>query len=148
MQVVLAGESGASRVDGWRDSGGRSRPFRMAERPRPALLSRAIARCEPQHLPEPFGLVGLEAAAFGVPAVAFDVGGIGEWLTHDVNGRLVDLAGGPGAFGDAIAAVLATDALRARLSAGARDASRHFSADAHMTHLEQVLEGRARPSRH
>jgi glycosyltransferase involved in cell wall biosynthesis len=43
----------------------------------------------PSMWPEPFGLVGLEAAAFGVPAIAFDVGGISEWLRAGVNGILV-----------------------------------------------------------
>ena len=43
----------------------------------------------PSLWPEPFGLVGLEAGAFGVPAIAFDVGGISEWLRHGVNGILV-----------------------------------------------------------
>ena len=74
-----------------------------------------------------------------MPAVAFDVGGIGQWLTHDVNGRLADLGGGPAALGDVIASVLADDAMRMRLSAGAREAARHFSRDAHMTRLERVL---------
>jgi glycosyltransferase involved in cell wall biosynthesis len=115
---------------GWVDASGRA-----------ALLARASLVAIPSIWPEPFGLVGLEAAEFGVPAVAFDVGGIREWLTHDVNGRLADLAGGPAALGDAIAAILADDTRRARLSAGARDASRHFSADAHLTRLEQVLHG-------
>lgn len=152
LQVVLAGEGpdrhGLERLA--QDAGGSvvaSFPGWVDAAARAALLSRASLVAIPSIWPEPFGLVGLEAAAFGVPAVAFDVGGIGEWLTHDVNGRLVDLAGGPGAFGDALAAVLANDALRARLSAGARAAAGHFSADAHMTRLEQVLEGRARPSR-
>jgi glycosyltransferase involved in cell wall biosynthesis len=43
----------------------------------------------PSVWPEPFGLVGLEAGAFGVPAIAYDVGGISEWLQHGVNGILV-----------------------------------------------------------
>lgn len=30
---------------------------------------------------EPFGLLGIEAQALGRPAVAYDVGGIGEWIT-------------------------------------------------------------------
>lgn len=146
LHVVLAGEgperphverlaqgSGGSVIasfPGWVDASARA-----------ALLSRASLVAIPSIWPEPFGLVGLEAAEFGVPAVAFGVGGIGEWLTHDVNGRLADLERGPAALGDAIAAILSDAALRARLSAGARDASRHFSAEAHMTRLEQVFFG-------
>lgn len=38
---------------------------------------------------EPFGLVGLEASAYGVPVVAYDRGGCAEWLTDDVNGVLI-----------------------------------------------------------
>ena len=38
---------------------------------------------------EPFGLVGLEAMAHGVPAVAFDLGGVREWLTDGVSGIAV-----------------------------------------------------------
>jgi glycosyltransferase involved in cell wall biosynthesis len=38
--------------------------------------------------PEPFGLVGLEAMSHALPVVAFDVGGVKEWLIHDYNGIL------------------------------------------------------------
>ena len=38
--------------------------------------------------PEPFGLSGLEALRHGLPVVAFDVGGVREWLEDEVNGLL------------------------------------------------------------
>ena len=39
--------------------------------------------------PEPFGAVGLEAMRYGVPVVAFNAGGIKEWLISAYNGYLV-----------------------------------------------------------
>lgn len=56
---------------------------------RTALFQNVDLLVVPSVWPEPFGLVGLEAGASGVPAVAFDVGGIREWLTDGVTGRLV-----------------------------------------------------------
>lgn len=38
---------------------------------------------------EPFGLCGLEAIAHGVPVVAFDLGGVREWLEDGVTGVAV-----------------------------------------------------------
>jgi glycosyltransferase involved in cell wall biosynthesis len=43
----------------------------------------------PSLWPEPFGLVGPEAAVRGVPAVAFDNGGTRQWLADGRSGRLV-----------------------------------------------------------
>jgi glycosyltransferase involved in cell wall biosynthesis len=106
---------------------------------RAAILSRASVAVLPSIWPEPFGLVGLEAAQFGVASVAFDTGGIREWLADGVNGRLVDLAGGAVALGATIAAVLADPSVHARLSAGARAAAARFGIDAHVATLERVL---------
>jgi len=43
----------------------------------------------PSRAPETFNLVGIEAQKVGLPVVATDVGGISQWLKHDVNGLLV-----------------------------------------------------------
>ena len=43
----------------------------------------------PSRWQEPFGLVGLEAMAHGVPVIAFDTGGVREWLSDAENGILV-----------------------------------------------------------
>ncbi len=39
--------------------------------------------------PEPIATVGLEVMRYGLPVVAFDAGGIKDWLYNDVNGFLV-----------------------------------------------------------
>jgi glycosyltransferase involved in cell wall biosynthesis len=44
-----------------------------------SLLRRARALLMPSRWQEPFGIVGLEALAFGVPVVAWDSGGVREW---------------------------------------------------------------------
>lgn len=38
--------------------------------------------------PEAFGLVGIEALSQGVPVLAFDVGGVKDWLENGINGYL------------------------------------------------------------
>ena len=44
-----------------------------------ALYQRAGALLFPSRWQEPFGIVGLEALSFGVPVVAWESGGVGEW---------------------------------------------------------------------
>ena len=39
--------------------------------------------------PEPIATVGLEVMRYALPVVAFDAGGIRDWLFNDVNGFLV-----------------------------------------------------------
>lgn len=74
----------------------------------------------PSRWPEPFGMVGLEAMLHGRPVVAFDVGGIHDWLQHDKNGILIpeqDVK----KMGQAINTLLSDDSLTARLAKGAAE---------------------------
>jgi len=107
---------------------------------RDRLLRQAAVLAVPSQWPEPFGLVGLEAGVFGTPAVAFDAGGITDWLTDGENGRLIAPALGAVGLGDAIADVLGNPDLRRGLAAGARAAAARFSLDAHVRRLTIVLE--------
>jgi glycosyltransferase involved in cell wall biosynthesis len=54
-----------------------------------ALYDRARVVVVPSRWPEPFGMIGLEAMNRGRPVVGFNVGGIPDWLEHDVTGLLV-----------------------------------------------------------
>jgi glycosyltransferase involved in cell wall biosynthesis len=78
-----------------------------------------------KHSVEGFGLVYLEAGAYGLPVVAHDIGGVPEAITHGENGLLVapgDTAGLTAAF----ARLIAEPALRHQLGAGGRArATRH-----------------------
>jgi glycosyltransferase involved in cell wall biosynthesis len=102
----------------------------------------------PSVWPEPFGLTGLEAAACGVPAVAFDVGGIREWLSDNESGLL---ARGdrpePAALGESIAQALADPHTLARLGEGARRKAAGMTLERHLDRLEPVLRmaGGSRP---
>ena len=112
-----------------------------------ALLRGASLLAVPSVWPEPFGLVGLEAGSQGVPAVAFDVGGIGEWLADGVNGCLLP-ADPPRMepLAEAIAwAAMHPDALAA-MRPRAVDAARAVSLDAHVSRLEAVLAAASRSS--
>jgi len=111
---------------------------------RAVLLERAALVALPSQWPEPFGLSGLEAAGHGVPAVAFDVGGIREWLRDGVNGRLVPLGRRAQGMGEAIAAVLSEPAERRRLAEGATRVAAELSCDAHLDRLERVLDSARR----
>lgn len=113
---------------------------------RTLALSRASVLAVPSVWPEPFGLVGLEAAAMGVPAVAFDTGGIRQWLRHRVSGLLVPPRGGHVAFAEALAEVLGNPDLQARLSRGALAIASEMSLDAHLSALVDVLTDAARGS--
>jgi glycosyltransferase involved in cell wall biosynthesis len=112
---------------GWLTGAARSAAFRAA--------SIVVV---PSLWPEPFGLVGLEAAAHGVPAVAFDVGGVREWLRDNESGRLVARRD-PQALGREIADLCAAPRELVRLGEGAQRVARALSCDAHIAILERVF---------
>jgi glycosyltransferase involved in cell wall biosynthesis len=95
----------------------------------------------PSVWPEAFGIAGLEAQFRGLPVVAFDVGGISEWLDDGRTGYLVP-ARDAVALGDAVAHVL-TNPERAREmgSLGSVLARERFSRSAHVDRLLNVLAG-------
>ena len=122
---------------GWQEGASRDRWFEDA-----ALL------LFPSVWPEPFGLVGLEAAARGVPAVAFKVGGIGEWLEEGVSGRFAEGNQLNGAsLGTAVAEALRSEPAWRRLSEGAVATAARLSLKAHLDRLESVLESILRTAR-
>jgi glycosyltransferase involved in cell wall biosynthesis len=94
----------------------------------------------PSLWPEPFGLVGLEAAAFGVPAVAFNVGGISSWLESGSNGELAP-GNPPTAEGlsDAIERALSDPDHHTALCKRAVQKALQFSTNAHVEALQSIL---------
>jgi glycosyltransferase involved in cell wall biosynthesis len=94
----------------------------------------------PSLWPEPFGLVGLEAACQGVPAVGYAVGGIPDWLIGGQSGELAP--GDPPTvqgLADAIVRAFADRDHYAELCTGAWRLSRRFTLDAHLRKLESAL---------
>jgi glycosyltransferase involved in cell wall biosynthesis len=86
---------------------------------------------------ETFGQVGIEAMAFGRPVVAFDVGGVTEWLSDGVTGYVVprnDVAG----VADRLSRLLADDSLCRRMGAAGRSAVEARFRCRH--HLPKLLE--------
>lgn len=109
------------------------------------LLKATTLLAVPSLWPEPFGLVGLEAACFGVPAVAFDVGGIHEWLRDGVNGFLVKSHTPTAhAFADGLVKALRQPEILATMREAARDTARELSLRKHLDGIETVLSGACR----
>lgn len=85
--------------------------------------------------PEPFGLVGIEAMAQEKPVVAFDTGGVRDWLEHDRTGYLVpnsDVV----KFAGFLDLLLSDSKLRRRMGQNAgRIARERFSSDVYVERL-------------
>ncbi|MCI0573049.1 MAG: glycosyltransferase family 4 protein [Myxococcaceae bacterium] len=120
IQVHCTGWVGASEREAW---------MRSAE-----LLA------VPSTWPEPFGLVGLEAACVGLPAVAFDVGGVREWCSPGESGELAP-GSPPSARGlaDAVVRALASPAHHQHLRAGALRTAQRLKPERHVDQLWALL---------
>lgn len=104
-------------------------------------MRRADLLVVPSIWPEPFGLVGIEAACVGLPSVGFAVGGIPEWLTEGGSGALAPAdAQTPAALAEAIGRALGSQEHLQRLRLGAWLKSQRYSAAEHLFLLQQALE--------
>jgi glycosyltransferase involved in cell wall biosynthesis len=104
-----------------------------------ALYGRAAVLAVPSVWPEPHGMVGPEAMSFGVPVVAFRVGGIPEWLCDGRTGFLVEPRDVRGLAGR-IQQLLSDPLLARRLGACGRSvAQERFTFSRHIEGLERVL---------
>jgi glycosyltransferase involved in cell wall biosynthesis len=106
-----------------------------------ANMAEADLLVVPSLWPEPFGLVGPEAGRYGLPAAAFDVGGISDWLREGDNGALAP-ADPPTAAGLAAAIVRAVEDPRrhASLRRGAAAVAARFTLRTHVEGLTSILE--------
>lgn len=96
---------------------------------------------------EPFGMVGVEAMRHGRAVVAFDVGGIPDWLDNGRSGLLVP-AGDVDGLRRAMGQLLhAPDLCRRMGEAGRELASTRFSFGKYIDSLERELTGLARGGR-
>jgi len=126
-----------TRFTGWLDESGMAQEMRGA-----AVLA------VPSLWPEPFGLVGPEAGRFGLPAVAFGVGGIRQWLTDGHNGIVVP-AQPPRAraFADGLVHFFANPAAWPAMRLAAREMAEALSVERHVAALETVLRQACRTPR-
>jgi glycosyltransferase involved in cell wall biosynthesis len=111
---------------------------------RRTLLRGASVVALPSLWPEPFGLVGLEAGALGVPAIAVDAGGVRQWLRDGVNGVAVREPASERSFGDALASLLGDRGTLAALRDGAYRVAQEMTLAAHVDRLEPILDERRR----
>ncbi|MDP4598240.1 MAG: glycosyltransferase [Pseudomonadales bacterium] len=118
------------------------------------LLENYYQQCRclivPSRWPEPFGMVGVEAMARGRPVVAFDVGGISDWLSHEHTGYLA-AAGDVADLARQLQRALTADVEMAAMAANAQLAARqHFSHQGFIerlrAYISEVIELESRPA--
>lgn len=100
------------------------------------VMSRASLTVFPSIWDEPFGLVGLESQTLGVPVVAYDTGGVRDWLVDGLTGYCVparDIA----ALAAAAERVLSNPELRAEM--GRNGMERSASLFTRASHLSRLM---------
>jgi glycosyltransferase involved in cell wall biosynthesis len=107
------------------------------ELPRYYALADVLA--VPSRWPEPFGMVGLEAMRHGKPVVAFNVGGIPDWLKHERTGLLV-VPGDVAAYATALQRLIVDRELAATLgAAGGCEVKKNFGFETYVDRLLKLL---------
>jgi len=101
------------------------------------VLGTARVVVMPSLMPESFGLTGLEALACGTPVVAFDSGGITEWLADGLTGFVVPW-GDVSALADRVRQTLENDLLAERLGRAGRQHAQRFNLESHMSRLAEI----------
>ena len=90
--------------------------------------------------PEPFGMVGIEAMAHSKPVVAFDVGGVTEWLKNGETGFLVKPRD-EASLAERINTLLSNPNLAMSMGSKGREAvEKRFTADVHVDRLLSIFE--------
>jgi glycosyltransferase involved in cell wall biosynthesis len=105
------------------------------------LMQNADLLVVPSLWPEPFGSVGPGAGQHGLPAAAFAVGGIPEWLGDGVSGHLAPAdPPTPEGLAQAIIRCLEDPRHYTALCAGARQMAARFTMERHLPELLAALE--------
>jgi glycosyltransferase involved in cell wall biosynthesis len=105
-----------------------------------SMLGEAHILVFPSIYPEAFGIAGIEAMMHGKPVVAFDVGGVREWLQEGVTGLLAP-PGNTEALRTAVTRILDDKALYEQCAANARaSAVASFRPAIHLTKLRAIFD--------
>ena len=105
------------------------------------LFQQADLLAIPSLWPEPFGIVGIEAGTYGVPSVAYAVGGIDDWLEPGVTGELAP--GDPptvSGLAEALVRLVESSAHYQSLCAGAKRMALRYDADGHFQRLDDIMD--------
>ena len=105
-----------------------------------AHLSGTAVVAFPSIYPEAFGITGIEAMMRGKPVVAFDVGGVSDWLRHGETGYAIP-AKDTDAFARALETILREPELKKTMGLRARQyAEEAFSPEPYFSALLEIYE--------